>query len=132
LGAAFAQANADDSAKPPGAIRVAVYDDTGVGKGLRELIKVLDGFSDVRYDRIKADDIRGGRLADYDVLIHPGAGSRGFAVPKWPAVGPASLLGNQEKGRARKWASCLLVFLSPLSYLLSLHPSCIFSGNRIE
>ncbi len=60
---------ADESPKP---IRVAVYDDTGVGRSLKDLVVVLDRSDELEYDRIKAADLRGGKLAEYDVLIHPG------------------------------------------------------------
>jgi glutamine amidotransferase-like uncharacterized protein len=60
---------ADEPLQP---IRVAVYDDTGVGRSLKDLVVVLDRSDELEYDRLKAADIRGGKLADYDVLIHPG------------------------------------------------------------
>jgi glutamine amidotransferase-like uncharacterized protein len=63
---------ADESPQPHQAIRVAVYDDLGVGRSLKDLVVVLDRSDELEYDRIKATDIRDGKLADYDVLIHPG------------------------------------------------------------
>ena len=57
-------------------IRVAVFDDAGVGKSAKDLLSKLDaGRFDVR--RIAAAEIRDGGLAEFDVLVHPGgSGSR--------------------------------------------------------
>ncbi len=63
---------ADEPPKSSQAIRVAVYDDTGVSKKLPELLSVLDEYSYLTYDRLKGADIRAGKLAEYDVVIHPG------------------------------------------------------------
>jgi len=119
LGVACQQARADDSPKPPGTIRVAVFDDNGVGRSLRQLIKALDGFSDVRYERIKAEDVRAGRLADYDVLIHPGgSGSK-----------QANCLGETGREKVRSFTEdgggyvgiCAGAYLASSDYGWSLH-----------
>lgn len=68
--AGFSSAN--EFPEPVQTIHVAVYDDTGVGKSIQELTAVLDGCPSIQYDRIKAADIRNGKLAEYDVLVHPG------------------------------------------------------------
>ena len=55
-------------------IQVAIFKGSGVGASVNDLIRSLgDGESkefDVR--RISADEIRSGKLSDFDVLIHPG------------------------------------------------------------
>ena len=56
----------------PGPVHVAVYSDSGVSRKLHELLAVLDQHSAIAYDRVKAADIRRGKLAEYDVVIHPG------------------------------------------------------------
>ena len=63
---------ADEVQPTPCTIRVAVYDDAGVSRSLFEVLAVLDRYPDVAYERIKADAVRDGKLAGYDVLIHPG------------------------------------------------------------
>lgn len=57
-------------------IRVAVFDDAGVGKSAKDLLRELDTKRfDVR--RIAAAEIRDGGLSEFDVLVHPGgSGSR--------------------------------------------------------
>src|SRR4051794_13249378 len=54
-------------------IRVAIYDDAGGGgngpTNLENCLKQADGFIT---ERVKAEDIRGGVLDRFDVLIQPG------------------------------------------------------------
>lgn len=64
--------SADESPTSVRPLRIAVYDDTGVGKSIKDLVAVLDQCDGLQYDRIKAADIRNGKLGEYDVLIHPG------------------------------------------------------------
>lgn len=63
---------ADDLPPSPRTIRVAVYDDAGVSRSLLQVLAVLDKYPDITYERIKAADVRDGKLAGYDVVIHPG------------------------------------------------------------
>lgn len=53
-------------------IRVAVYNDVGVGRSIKELLSVLDKADGLHVQKITAEDVRGGALDDYDVVIHPG------------------------------------------------------------
>jgi glutamine amidotransferase-like uncharacterized protein len=117
--AASRQSKADDARAPSRPIRVAVYDDTGVGRSLQELVHVLDGLSGVRYDRIQAENIRKDRLADYDVLIHPGgSGSK-----------QAKGLGEAGRAKARRFVEngggyvgiCAGAYLATSDYPWSLH-----------
>ena len=119
LAAGFERANGEDHPRPDRAIRVAVFDDTGVGKSLRELVKALDGFSDVRYDRIKAEDIPSGRLAEYEVLVHPGgSGSK-----------QGRCLGEEGRAKVRSFTEsgggyvgiCAGAYLASSDYPWSLH-----------
>ncbi len=59
---AVGQSSAEDSQASPGIVRVAVYEGTGVGRSIKDLIAVLDTFTDIQYERITADEIREGRL----------------------------------------------------------------------
>lgn len=63
-------------------IRVAVYDDVGVSKGLGNLLQVLAKHPDLNVKQVKAADIRAGILRDVDVLVHPGGtgGGQGKAL----------------------------------------------------
>jgi len=72
LSAVGGQSLAEDLQESPGVVRVAVYEGTGVGRSIKELIAVLDTFTDIQYERITADEIREGQLAGYDVVVHPG------------------------------------------------------------
>jgi glutamine amidotransferase PdxT len=72
-----ASTHAADRPATPGAIRVAVYDDTGTSSHLPFLLKALAEHPDLRVDRVDAEAIRSGCLARYDALIQPGgSGSR--------------------------------------------------------
>ena len=69
---AVGRAGADETGPVSPTIRVAAYDDAGVSQSLQQVLDVLGEYADVTCERIKADGIRNGKLADYDVLIHPG------------------------------------------------------------
>ena len=71
-------------ASGPAVLRVALYDDQGAGDSLAEVAKVLAGRADIQVERIKAADIRSGRLAGFDVLIQPGGsgGAQGRRLGK--------------------------------------------------
>ena len=51
---------------------IGVYNDVGAGKSLQDLLRVLRGFDQVNYQELSAEDIRRGRLEEFDLLIHPG------------------------------------------------------------
>ncbi len=65
-------------------VRVAVFEGSGVGPSSEKLIKALKEDSGDRYeiDRITVDDIAEGKLAEFDVLVHPGGsgGKQGRAL----------------------------------------------------
>ena len=103
----------------PAAIRVAVYDDIGVSKGLDTLLEVLAKHPDLRVKRVKAADIRSGVLANVDVLLHPGGTGGG--------QGKASGEKGREKVRAfvKKGGGyvgiCTGAYLATNDYAWSLH-----------
>lgn len=52
---------------------VGVYVDEGTGPSVKNLLSVLSKFEGVTVTRLKADDIRSGRLADeMDLMVQPG------------------------------------------------------------
>lgn len=58
-------------------IRVAVYKDVGAGPSVQNLMEVLDGFPNLTWQVITAEQILKDGLSDYDVLIHPGGSGGG-------------------------------------------------------
>jgi len=70
-------------------VRVGVYVDEGAGSSVLDLMATLRQFEEVSVQQVMANDIRSGKLADFDVLIHPG-GSGG---------GQGRHLGEDGRGR---------------------------------
>lgn len=100
-------------------IRVAIYDDAGGGgngpANLENCLKDADGFST---QRVKAEDIRGGVLQRFDVLIQPGgSGSK-----------QAETLGESGRAAIRKFVEggggylgiCAGAYLASADYTWSL------------
>lgn len=77
VAAAASGALADEKAAAPKPVRVAVYVDTGVSRGVDALVEQLAAREDLRVARVKAVEIRSGKLSEYDVLIHPGGSGGG-------------------------------------------------------
>jgi len=100
-------------------LKVAVYTDTGATAGGEKVLSVLAGFSDVKMDRFTAADIRAGRLAGYDVLLHPG-GTGG---------GQGKALGEEGRQKVREFVRggggfvgiCAGAYLASCDYPWSLH-----------
>jgi len=112
-------ARAADQPASPGTIRVAVYDDTGASHNITFLLQVLGEHRDLRVDRVKAEAIRAGCLADYDVLIQPGgSGSR-----------QGKTLGEEGREQIRSFVRkgggylgiCAGAYLASSDYTWSLH-----------
>src|SRR5689334_20218646 len=71
----------DTAARPTKAIRVAVFDDKGVSEKVEGLIELLKTFSELQVTKLDGNDIRGGKLADFDVVLVPGgSGSKEAAA----------------------------------------------------
>jgi hypothetical protein len=108
-----------EAASKPRALKVAVYTDAGPSAGGEQVLRVLAGFSDVKVDRFTAADIRGGRLAGYDVLLHPG-GTGG---------GQGKALGEEGREQVRSFVRggggfvgiCAGAYLASCDYPWSLH-----------
>ena len=107
------------SFQAPSQIDVAVYDDKGTGKSIKNLVKVLDRFPEFKVRRIKAKDVKAGTLKDFDVVIHPG-GSGG---------GQGRHLGSEGRERIRSFVSegggyvgfCAGAYLASNDYSWSLN-----------
>jgi putative intracellular protease/amidase len=65
-------AGADDPSGKATVTRVAVYSDAGASTGESDLWKALANRPEFFIERVKAEDIRAGKLAKFDVLIQPG------------------------------------------------------------
>ena len=78
-------------------IRVAVFQGDGVGSSSENLITALKSASAGKFEiiRLTAEEIRGGKLADVDVLVQPGgSGSK-----------QGKALGEQGRPAVRKHVS---------------------------
>ncbi len=116
---AVSRTGAADAQPSPRVIRVAVYDDIGVSDSLQQVLDVLGKYPDIACSRVKAKDIRDGKLSDFAVLIHPGgSGSK-----------QAEGLEEAGLGRVREFVErgggligiCAGVYLASSEYSWSLH-----------
>lgn len=100
-------------------IRVALYDDVGVSKGIDHVRKVLAKHPDLLVKPVKAADLRADVLNDVDVLIHPG-GTGG---------GQGKALGEMGRDKVRAFVKkgggyvgiCAGAYLATCDYPWSLH-----------
>ena len=58
-------------------VRVALYDDIGVGKGVKEFHESLKKLPGLKVTLVKAAEIQNGILKDFDILIQPGGSGGG-------------------------------------------------------
>ncbi len=58
-------------------LRVGLYVDEGASASVENLLSVLSKFDGVSVTKLKADDIRSGKLAELDLLIQPGGSGGG-------------------------------------------------------
>lgn len=66
-------------AKQADLLRVAVYSGDGTGKSINNLLMALNSFPDLDVHKITAREIRSGKLAEFDVVCHPGGSGSGQA-----------------------------------------------------
>jgi glutamine amidotransferase-like uncharacterized protein len=104
---------------PPRTVRVAVYDDLGTSRNITYLLEVLDEHPNLRVERIKGEAIRAGRLADFDVVIHPG-GSGGGQGRSLEAEGREKVRDFVRKGGGYV-GICAGAYLASCDYAWSLH-----------
>lgn len=57
--------------------RIGVYVDEGAGNSVKDLLNALSKFEGISVIKLKASDIRTGKLADLDLLMHPGGSGGG-------------------------------------------------------
>lgn len=100
-------------------LKVAVYTDTGATAGGSQVLKVLATFPDLSVTRFGAADIRAGKLAGYDVLLHPGGTGGG----QGKALGEAGREKVREfvKGGGGYVGICAGAYLASCDYSWSLH-----------
>jgi hypothetical protein len=101
------------------AIRVAVYNDIGVSKGVDNVLTVLAKYPDLRVKQVKAADIRSGILGNFDVLLHPG-GTGGGQGKSLGADGREQVRGFVQKGGGYV-GICAGAYLATGDYPWSLH-----------
>lgn len=77
----------------PPPVRAALYDDAGTMGLAEDVLKALADRPGLKVERIKATEIRAGRLDGLDVLIQPGG----------TAGGQARALGREGMGRVREF-----------------------------
>ena len=58
-------------------LRIGVYVDEGAGNSVKDLLNVLSKFEGISVTKLKASDIRTGKLDDLDLLMHPGGSGGG-------------------------------------------------------
>ena len=58
-------------------VRIGVYVDKGAGPSVKDLLLVLSTLEGVSVTTLTADDIRSGKLAEMDLLMHPGGSGGG-------------------------------------------------------
>ncbi len=100
-------------------VRVALYDDEGIGKSLASVVKVLGEHDDLKVDRLKAEDIRSGKLKGYDVVLLPGGRGRREAETL-EASGREQIRAFVRDGGAYV-GICAGAYLATCDYAWSLH-----------
>jgi hypothetical protein len=116
---ALAQEASRSTASKP-AIPVALYDDGGVGgKGPKMLEEKLNSGPEFHLTRLKAEDIRAGRLKDFKILIVPGGSGKK----------EADTLGSAGREKVKQFVAdggtyvgiCAGCYLASCHYWYSLH-----------
>jgi putative intracellular protease/amidase len=116
------QATADDDAAQPAqtkSIRVAVFHDSGVSEKISVLLSLLKTFPELSVTEVKAEDIRGGKLTNFDVVLFPGgSGSKeGAALEE---AGRKEVKAFVERGGGFL-GICAGAYLASADYDWSLH-----------
>src|SRR5262249_42381387 len=102
------------------ALRVAMLADWGVaGNGPRKLEEHLGGRRDVHFVKLRAADIRAGKLAEFDALAVPGGGLRPMAAGLAPA-GRDAIKAFVARGGVYV-GICAGCYLASAEYPWSLH-----------
>jgi hypothetical protein len=89
-------------------VRVGVYCDVGAGPSSNDLLNALRQFDDVSVQKLMADDIRAGTLAELDVLIHPGRSGGSHLTSHTPHQARRALAMHPSDKAGRSQRSTLL------------------------
>lgn len=100
-------------------LRIGVYVDKGAGSSVKNLLSVLAKFDGIIVTELKADDIRSGKLADLDLLMHPG-GSGGGQGRQLGEEGRDAIRGFIKDGGGFV-GICAGSYLASSDYTWSLH-----------
>ena len=100
-------------------MRIGVYVDEGAGNSVNDLLSVLSRFEGVTVTKLKASDIRSGKLAELDLLIQPG-GSGGGQGRHLGEDGRESIRGFVKAGGGFV-GICAGSYLASSDYEWSLH-----------
>jgi glutamine amidotransferase-like uncharacterized protein len=100
-------------------VRVAVFDGAGVSQQVGKLLEVLGTFPDVRVERVTVEQVTAGKLAQFDVVLHPGGSGSG----QGKALGDAGRAKEQEFIRQGGGyvGVCAGAYLASCDYDWSLH-----------
>ncbi len=100
-------------------IRLAVFRDTGVSEKVSGLMELLRGYSELSVATLSGEEIRAGKLHDFDVVVFPGgSGSK-----------EAAALGKPGRDEVRSFVErgggylgiCAGAYLASADYEWSLH-----------
>lgn len=119
--AVTSQVRAADDASPAAAkaIRVAVFDDAGVSEKVSGLIQLLNTYSELRVTKVDGNDIRGGKLTGFDVVLVPG-GSGSKEAAALEESGRKEIRSFVERGGGYL-GICAGAYLASADYDWSLH-----------
>jgi Uncharacterized conserved protein len=114
-----AHAIADDAPGAAKPIRVALFRDKGVSKGVVGLAELLRSWPQLQVQEVKAAEIRAGKLAEFDVVVFPGGGGRDEALTL-DDQGRAEVKAFVERGGGYL-GICAGAYLASAGYDWSLH-----------
>jgi putative intracellular protease/amidase len=100
-------------------IRVAVFDDAGVSEKVAGLIDLLNTHSELRVTKVNGDEIRGGKLTGFDVVLVPG-GSGSKEAAALEESGRQEIRTFVERGGGYL-GICAGAYLASADYDWSLH-----------
>jgi putative intracellular protease/amidase len=109
----------DASTQPAKLIRVAVFDDAGVSDKVAGLIELLNTYSELKVTKVDGNDIRSGKLKDFDVVLLPG-GSGSKEAAALEESGRKEIRSFVERGGGYL-GICAGAYLASADYEWSLH-----------
>jgi putative intracellular protease/amidase len=109
----------DAAARPTKAIRIAVFHDKGVSEKVDGLIELLKTFSELQVTKLDGSEIRGGKLANFNVVLVPG-GSGSKEAAALEESGRQEIRSFVERGGGYL-GICAGAYLASADYDWSLH-----------